>query len=1599
MAHAGDRTSYPDTGALLSPLFALGVNSHVHKALLHVDDTSVLYPVGAHFALLNTASSESTVHELDKARRWRVTSVTPDPNKKLLASLERRAGATKPSRVAVYSLAKLLKNAAVPESAGGAFNAVPRVATFKFPVADHVKSTEVVAASFSGDSSTLIVMSGEPDFLITFWNPKDSLKPTLVVKNPDNTAFAMCSSLSTEEDALYDFATISDNFVRGWRRSERQTEVCRSSVLAPKLTTVRPFRAATYLLSGQLAVTCGGSDTEENVPPFVLIFKGQNLAAKVRLPNETGELLVPNHISYSVDGFVVAGVGTKVLCFEYHGGESGDEGENAGTNKSKAGDGDANDDGGLDAAAYSGYGWNIGRSIDVPVDAMVAASNSDKDAPSSKRTAAAAAAAASTGAGGGNGAAGAAGADFLTQSDSFNEAQRDPNFVAGAAVRVSGISINGGGTSLVLVRNDSQLMAASLPADPLQRPKFAEAFGGFHEGAVNSVSICRNLPFFSTAGRDGAVRIWNYQLKRAILTKRFPEELHCTSMHPDGNLVLVAGRKVTLLELMGNDLLVRNEIQYQNVRAVAFSNHGHLFAIARQSVIQIYSTTECLLPRGQVEALHVLKGHFNQVYSLKWRADDLALYSGDKGGAVYEWNVAFGQRIIDHDYVSKSLEISSHGSLDVITCEPYEDSNYLSHARLADHKKKEDQEEAEAGGYGYESAPAAAPVALPPRHPVCLTVINNADSTLRFLKDGNGDFKMSISASFKKVSQRALNLVGVDMNGGKEEGFERGGSHYVQDKDFTQARCINLLGNGRVCLTASTTGSLISVPWVGNGDIALASKVQSTAHNHRREMQLHISGVTCSAVSADQDIYVSCDEHGQIFVSSLSVLLYGSVLPSPIRKGLVGAVPKVMDCMDWAMVPTVVHMLKEDIEETAREIVDRTAAIDDLKSEIEFKELINAQAQKDLAAKYEETLDEVRSKYEEKLRLTNEDHNMRDFEATGAMRALEGAHLTAAEELETLYERKLAIEVARYQALKIETDERITSLKDEITTIVRDNQAREAEVESRHVEQVRQIVEEMANQRTKFEDDAQEMQDLLTVTDEVDEEDFDAFHHQKHVEVKNAIMRIQNLRAEMSVARRNVERARKGESEADKKHEKVVKANKSLQEEIEGHKKRIMELQSELQARENVIGQKEQSILMLKRKNDTLEKHRVVLDHWQAEMREQVAPREEELARLKKAAQEMDSDFMKEAERNEMLERVLDREKTANRSLRKELSEIRMKKSDCERSLSNYSNELARALTAPAGHSKDAVLREIAIKVEKTLNRFRDNSDLDPEFIADKDRSESELLRQRNMLEGLNSALEARVDRAERRRVKSNGDMMRQNEALLEDNAELRKENKTLGDKLNKLETRIFQLEGSKRSSAKGGPSSSTPSTPAADRGSSAGSKHPLYESRGAFRASKAIRSPPVSRSESASRPSTAAGGGFQPALKGSLRTGGTSRALNEIVQWERERIEELLGRLELSHREIERRDQELASLRAAHGVADPPSHAEYPPSPAPPYSSARPSTAPVAQHGTQTAPSAIPTAVPSPVHAPSIGGWRGGSARPARFSAPRASSRPSTGR
>lgn len=1055
MALASARELHPEACALLAPAFAFGVTTGALKnAVFHADSQTLLYMAGAHFALANSAAGETSIHQRESASQTSVRCLVLDPNKHLVAALEARLGHDKPYRVAVYGLSELLHDAHMPTTP--AFNAIPRISSVKFPVNDHVKSSEVVAASFTGNATQLLILTGAPDHVITFWNPRDMSKPTLCVRNLDLPAFAITCSLRTEEDALYDFATISDDQVRGWRKSDRQNEVCRSSVLAPKLTQVRPFRAATYLINGTLAVSCGGSDTEEGVQPYVLLFKSTDLVAKIALPFEQGQVLVPTHLVVHGHGFIVAGVGTHVLFYDESAGGDGD---------AQKGEADAAIS---DAAAYTGFGWGVSRSIVVPKPEQV----SDGDSPTAALTRARSMRSSST-----HRSPRESGADILFAEGSAEDdrlAEMDPVFLAARSVAVSALSMNSGGTSIAIVRGESQLMVASLPADNAVQPPFVDVGGGCHEGCINSMSVCRNLPLFATGGEDGTVRIWNYARRQMVLMRRFTDPVNCVSAHPDGKLVIAASRRVALMEVLSNQLFVRQELNLHNVRVLAFSNHGHMFAVARQSEIHVYSTTETMLPRGSTEPVHVLKGHFSHITSLRWRGDDHVLLSGDKGGAVYEWNVAFGTRMIARDFVDKNNAIVGTNCIDVCKCDAYDDES-APHGSIASHSPADDDHVSSSGSH------QDLPVFPPPECPVCVVVVNSSDSTLRYVNSGNGEFKMPIAARVHKIGKRVGRLMAsprdpaADKGDGshKNGGFERGGHQYIQAVEMVESRAVTLLGNGNVVLVATASGQIVSLPWVGNGSAASKSKAISVAPQWRRELQLHESCITCASASADNDVYVSCDALGQIFVSTLTVLVHSSVMPSPIRKGLGQPVPMMNDRYDWSLVPSVVHALKEDVDEAERTLDDKIALIGDLRSEMAFKELINEQQMKDTAQKYEDAMDSLRSGYEEKLRLLKEDHNLRDFEATGAMRALEGAHLQAAEELETLYERKLAIEVARYQALKSETDERITDLKDEIARITREAREREQTIEENHTEQVAQIVDEMAEQKEKYDNDVE----------------------------------------------------------------------------------------------------------------------------------------------------------------------------------------------------------------------------------------------------------------------------------------------------------------------------------------------------------------------------------------------------------------------------------------------------------------------------------------------------------------------------------------------
>uniref|UniRef100_A0A1B6CBE0 Uncharacterized protein n=1 Tax=Clastoptera arizonana TaxID=38151 RepID=A0A1B6CBE0_9HEMI len=88
------------------------------------------------------------------------------------------------------------------------------------------------------------------------------------------------------------------------------------------------------------------------------------------------------------------------------------------------------------------------------------------------------------------------------------------------------------------------------------------------------------------------------------------------------------------------DLEVLREFPIRMCPQAAFSSSGHLFAAANSTVIQIYSSIS-------FHCIYNLKGHNNKITSLIWSASDKSLYSCGTDGALYEWNMNEGTRIVD----------------------------------------------------------------------------------------------------------------------------------------------------------------------------------------------------------------------------------------------------------------------------------------------------------------------------------------------------------------------------------------------------------------------------------------------------------------------------------------------------------------------------------------------------------------------------------------------------------------------------------------------------------------------------------------------------------------------------------------------------------------------------------------------------------------------------------------------------------------------------------------------------------------------------------------------------------------------------------------
>ncbi|CAH8666324.1 unnamed protein product [Dicrocoelium dendriticum] len=194
----------------------------------------------------------------------------------------------------------------------------------------------------------------------------------------------------------------------------------------------------------------------------------------------------------------------------------------------------------------------------------------------------------------------------------------------------------------------TKLKGAQLRDEVLAFEPIAQAF---HHGQILGLDTCIRKPLIATCATDRSVRIWNFESNTLELSKQFAEEAYSIALHPTGLYILVGfSDKLRLMNLLIDDIRTFQEFPIRGCRECAFSNGGHLLAVAHGNVIQIFSVTT-------FENVTNLKGHNGKIRCIVWSNDDHKLISCGMDGAVYEWDPQKGTR--NGESVLKSCSYTS----------------------------------------------------------------------------------------------------------------------------------------------------------------------------------------------------------------------------------------------------------------------------------------------------------------------------------------------------------------------------------------------------------------------------------------------------------------------------------------------------------------------------------------------------------------------------------------------------------------------------------------------------------------------------------------------------------------------------------------------------------------------------------------------------------------------------------------------------------------------------------------------------------------------------------------------------------------------------
>eukprot|EP00743_Colponemidia_sp_Colp-15_P006147 GILK01006607.1.p1 GENE.GILK01006607.1~~GILK01006607.1.p1 ORF type:complete len:1413 (-),score=360.36 GILK01006607.1:147-4334(-) len=671
------------------------------------------------------------------------------------------------------------------------------------------------------------------------------------------------------------------------------------------------------------------------------------------------------------------------------------------------------------------------------------------------------------------------------------------------------------------------------------------------------------------------------------------------------------------------------------------------------------------------------------------------------------------------------------------------------------------------------------------------------------------------------------------------------------------------------------------------------------------EYNIHSGAVTKIRLSVDGRYLFTCGEDGCIFIFEMRGLdlgRNGSVMMRSKKANqdfLEESTPDESTerepVTDEALAEVVmINRVELDKRQSRIELLE--SQLEELQSQVEYKLHQREQEYQDKTRADKEQEQMELRRIEERYEQLKGRKNMQEREAAQALQAMELAHMRAAEELESLYERKLAIEAEKYLALDQEKMEMQQGYESRIRSMEKQQEEAIEKLLREFREQAKEAQSEFAKMKSYADETKQKYEEMIAQQEDDHENELSTVKTKAKEHIDSEKSLAFNLKGEAQMLKRRYKAV-------EEEKEDVLRMQRETQAEIRGFKRQIDELEKtisvlrqEKKEREDTLKEKEKKIYEYKVKIKDLQKFKHVLDFRLQEMRQTLEPKEIQIDHLKEQLMELESEFEKQLRTVSELETVIEQKNQKIHRLSDDMKHVQEKVTDRDAFISRFTHDLTRTVTGKEPREwPDELRRLYQTYVKKDAV---EKPQKDPESVE-------EMERQIRYMERSISTLRMRTHRSD---SKARGDIQKktlENSQLLAELNDIRMEKKKLQHQVQQLQMKVRMMEVECRAVSSPTPQPVTSPTP-----------DPTVNSYGAAPAtvSTSNRTPSPDVSKPVFRPLSAKTP--KRVTAGKLYKGTMTAASSTVSLAEKHRMAEMLTALEDNNSQIQMQKMEINYLR-----------------------------------------------------------------------------------